>query len=260
VPSTLLREISILKSVNHINVVSLVDVCTTEIPAYLAFEFVEADLSRLICRRARPFRADTVKSYAFQMLAGIQYLHSHRIIHRDIKPDNILISKQGVLKLCDFGMARYVTVPMRPYTRGVVTLWYKAPELILGGLYEGSIDLWSVGCILYEMVTSEPLIPGDGQLDQLMRIVTILGTPHEDDVPGFCERFERDMGVEMPLCPGVDLADTMKGADPLLVDLAVRMLMFDPAKRISAKAALQHPYFNDVPQAMRLACTGFGGL
>ena len=260
VPSTLLREISILKSIHHINVVSLVDAQTSTVPIYLAFEYVERDLSRLIQMKRRSFRPQSIKSYAFQMLSAVYYLHSHRIIHRDIKPDNILISKEGILKLCDFGMARYFTIPMRPYTRGVVTLWYKAPELILGGFYELSIDIWSVGCILYEMITYSPLFPGDGQLDQIMRILKILGTPSEDEYPGFKEKFFNGIHMELPQHEPCDLAAMMGGADPFLIDLVLRMLRFDPMKRISAKEALQHPYFDDIPEEMRTACLGTSKL
>jgi serine/threonine protein kinase len=256
VPSTLLREISILKMMNQINIIGLVDVCTSEMPAYLAFEYVETDLARVMALRTRPFRAATVKSYAFQMISAVYYLHSHRIIHRDIKPDNILVSKNGVLKLCDFGMARYVAVPMRPYTKGVVTLWYKAPELILGGFYELSIDMWSIGCILYEMITYSPLFPGDGQFDQMMRILAVLGTPSESEFPGFHQKFFDNMGIEIPDRPGMDIGAMMGGADPLLIDVVVRMLRFDPMKRISAKEALCHPYFDDIPAEMRKECLG----
>jgi serine/threonine protein kinase len=256
VPSTLLREISILKTISHINIVGLVDVCTSIFPAYLAFEYVETDLAHLIAHRNRAFKPPIMKSYTFQMLAALYYLHSHRIIHRDIKPDNVLISRQGILKLCDFGMARYVTVPLRPYTRGVVTLWYKAPELIIGGLYEFSIDIWSVGCILYEMITYSPLFPGDGQLDQIMRILTVLGTPSEEECPGLKERFEKCIGAELPICEGSGLAAMMTGGDPLLVDLVLRMLRFDPMRRISAKEALSHPYFDDLPEDIRRQCVG----
>lgn len=254
VPSNLLREISILKSINHINIITLTDVSTQSYPIYLAFEYIDIDLNRLMNMRKRHLRRSDVKSYAYQMLAGVYYLHSHRIIHRDIKPENILISRNGVLKLCDFGMARYYNVPMRPYTKGVVTLWYKAPEIILGGFYELSIDIWSIGCILYQMITDTPLFRGDGQIDQLMKIINVLGTPNEDTCPGFCSKVKDDMGIELPEKPGCDLAAMMNGGDPLLIDLVLRMLKFDPMKRISAKEALCHPYFDDIPIELKQMC------
>lgn len=255
VPSTLLREISILKSIKHINIIELIEAQTSTLPIFLAFEYIERDL-RSLCMKTREFKPQSIKSFAFQIISAVFYLHSHRIIHRDIKPDNILISKEGILKLCDFGMARYFTIPMRPYTPHVVTLWYKAPELILGGFYELSIDIWSVGCILYELITSYPLFPGDGQLDQMMHILKILGTPTEEEYPGFKEKFFSKMSVELPQLEASDLAAMMNGADPLLIDLVKRMLRFDPMKRISAKEALQHPYFDEISCEMRLACVG----
>ena len=255
IPSTLLREISILKTINHINIVSLVDVCTSDVPAYIAFEFVDTDLSRIILKK-KHIRPIAIKSYAFQMIAAVYYLHSHRIIHRDIKPDNVLVSKRGVVKLCDFGMARYVTITMRPYTKGVTTLWYKAPEVILGGLYDMSIDIWSIGCILYEMATGEPIFASDGQLDQMMKILTVLGTPTEEEAPGFRSRFEQELMVVMPEKPGCDIAAMMTGADPLLIDLVLQMMKYDPVQRISAKQALEHPYFAEIPDEMKRVCTG----
>jgi serine/threonine protein kinase len=148
---------------------------------------------------------------------------------------------------------------MRRYTRGVVTLWYRAPEVILGGLYDLSIDIWSIGCILYEMITFSPLFPGDGQLDQIMRIIGILGTPSEDECPGFHERFSETLQLDVPQSPGVDLRAMMEGADPGLIDLVLQMLRFDPLKRISARDALMHPYFEDIPEEMRRRCAGNPG-
>lgn len=255
IPSNLLREISILKSLNHINLISLKDVRTSTVPLYLAFEYIDFDLAKLLDRSAY-ISPNLLRSYAFQMLAGIYYLHSHRIIHRDIKPENMLITKKGVLKICDFGMARYFAVPMRPYTKGVVTLWYKAPELIIGGFYELSIDIWSVGCILFEMITNVPLFPGEGQMDQINKIFSTLGTPSEDEYPGVRDKLKQKFNMDIPDYKGCDLAEMMSGADDLLIDLVMRMLRFDPMKRISAKEALNHPYFNDIMPEMRKICLG----
>ena len=257
VPSTLLREISILKNCTHINIVRLTDVCTSKLPIFLAFEYLDTDLRVLLNHVKRPLKPTLVKSYAFQLLAGVYFIHSHRIIHRDIKPDNILLSKKnGILKICDFGMARYFTVPMRPYTKGVVTLWYKAPELLVSSPYDLSIDIWSVGCILFEMATGKPLFPGDGHMDQLMKIISILGTPSEDECPGFSAKVTTELGFELPMMERTGLLDYLETRDFVLVDLMEKMLHFDPAKRITAKEALEHPYFNDIPIDMRKACIG----
>ena len=257
VPSTLLREISILKSISHINIVRLTDVCTSKLPIYLAFEYLDLDLRVLLNHLKKPLNPNIVKSYAFQLLAGVNFIHSHRIIHRDIKPDNILLSrKTGILKICDFGMARYFTVPMRPYTKGVVTLWYKAPELLVSNPYDLSIDIWSVGCILFEIVTGVPLFPGDGYMDQLMKIIQVLGTPAEEEAPGFAAKVSSELGFELPVVERVGIIEKLEAKDLALIDLIEKMLVFNPAKRISAKEALDHPYFNDIPLDMRRACIG----
>ena len=257
VPSTLLREISILKHCTHINIVRLTDVCTSKLPVFLAFEYLDTDLRILLNHLRRPLKPALAKSYAFQLLAGVYFIHSHRIIHRDIKPDNILLSKKkGILKICDFGMARYFTVPMRPYTKGVVTLWYKAPELLVSSPYDPSIDIWSVGCILFEMATGNPLFPGDGHMDQLMKIISVLGTPSEEECPGFSAKVSSELGFELPNMERTGLLDKLETKDYVLADLMEKMLNFDPAKRISAKEALEHPYFNDISIEMRKACIG----
>jgi serine/threonine protein kinase len=121
-------------------------------------------------------------------------------------------------------------------------------------LYQFSIDIWSVGCILYEMVACAPLFAGGGQLGQIMRLLAVIGTPREDECPGLKERFERCTGAEMPAHARGDLAAMMAGGDPLLSDLVPRMLRFDPMRRISAKEALRHPYFDDVPDEIRRQC------
>lgn len=257
IPSTLLREISILKSLNHINIVGLKDVCTSSIPIFLAFEYMDSDLRTLLNHIRRPLKESIIKSYAFQLIAAINFIHSHRIIHRDIKPDNLLLSKSGVLKICDFGMSRYFTVPMRPYTKGVVTLWYKAPELLVSTPYDLSIDMWSAGCIIYEMATGTPLFPGDGHIDQLMKIIKVLGTPTEQVYPGFYNKVTTELGFAMPNVDKTGIAAQFEnGADISMIDLIEKMLVYDPTKRISAKDALKHPYFNDISVDMRNACVG----
>uniref|UniRef100_A0A8C2SPR2 cyclin-dependent kinase n=1 Tax=Coturnix japonica TaxID=93934 RepID=A0A8C2SPR2_COTJA len=121
----------------------------------------------------------------FQLLQGLAFCHAHRVLHRDLKPQNLLINADGAIKLADFGLARAFGVPVRTYTHEVVTLWYRAPEILLGcKYYSTAVDIWSLGCIFAEMVTRRALFPGDSEIDQLFRIFRTLGTPDEASWPG----------------------------------------------------------------------------
>jgi cyclin-dependent kinase 2 len=186
-----------------------------------------------------------VKSYLYQILKGIAYCHSHRILHRDLKLANLLIDRKGVLKLADFGLARAFGVPIRTYTHEVVTLWYRAPEILLGqARYSTPVDMWSVGCIFAELVTKRPLFPGDCEIDELFRIFRTLGTPNEEVWPGVTTLpdYKSTFGQWKPQ----SLASVVPGLDPLGLDLLSKMLRYAPQERISAKEALKHPYFDDL--------------
>lgn len=162
-PSTALREISILKGANHVNVIELYQVIHREDFLILIFEYIDYDLMRYINTHGNVF--PLIK----QLVDGIYYLHTHNIIHRDLKPTNILVSKDGILKIADFGLARVISPMDFTYSSEVVTLWYRAPELLIGNtdyLYE--IDIWSLGCIIYEMITLRPLLPGENKQSQLL--------------------------------------------------------------------------------------------
>lgn len=129
--------------------------------------------------------AELVKSYMYQLLKGLEFCHSHRVLHRDLKPQNLLIDSHGCIKLADFGLARAFGIPIRAYTHEVVTLWYRAPEILMGARqYACPVDVWSVGCIFAEMITGRPLFPGDSEIDELFRIFRVLGTPTEASWPG----------------------------------------------------------------------------
>lgn len=120
-----------------------------------------------------------------QLFDGLAYLHSHRILHRDLKPQNILIDHEGHIKLADFGLSRCFMIPVRAYTHEVVTLWYRAPELLLGSkLYGPAVDVWSLACIMSEIVSKTALFPGDSEIDQIYKVFKICGTPNEDTWPG----------------------------------------------------------------------------
>ncbi|CAL1281972.1 unnamed protein product, partial [Larinioides sclopetarius] len=171
VPSTALREISSLKELKHPNIVGLLEVVMQESRLYLVFEFLSMDLKFVFLYHIYIYIFVSFQSYLYQILDGILYCHRRRIIHRDLKPQNLLIDQQGAIKIADFGLARAFGIPVRVYTHEVVTLWYRAPEVLLGSpRYSTPIDIWSIGCIFAEMANKAPLFRGDSEIDQLYRI------------------------------------------------------------------------------------------
>lgn len=253
IPATSIREISILKELHHPNVVDLREVINSQGKLTLVFEYLDKDLKKFLDSQRSPLQPNLVQSYAYQILCGLCYCHCHRIIHRDMKPQNLLLNRQGLIKLCDFGLARAFTIPLRNYTHEVVTLWYRAPEILFGSqLYSLPIDIWSTGCIIAEMITKKPLFPGDSEIDELYSIFKILGTPTEDNFPGVTQ-FTTYTST-FPKWQPKRLEDIMPDADPLAIDLISQMLVYDPAKRISAKAALDHPYFKTLSPELKAKC------
>lgn len=171
VPCTAIREISILKDMKHPNIVRLMDVLHTEKKLTLVFEYLDSDLKKYMDTCGEAMEMSVIKSFMQQLLRGIAYCHEHRILHRDLKPQNLLISKKLELKIADFGLARAFGVPVRSFSPEVVTLWYRSPDVLLGSRhYATSIDIWSIGCIFAEMITNEPLFPGNTVKDQLTKI------------------------------------------------------------------------------------------
>jgi len=245
VPSTAIREISLLRELRHHNVVRLIDVIHAGNKLYLVFEFLDQDLKRHMDSLGHPLEPMLIKSYLYQLVKGIAYCHCHRILHRDLKPQNLLIDRLGNLKLADFGLARAFGIPVRTYTHEVVTLWYRAPEILLGcKQYSTPVDIWSVGCIFAEMVRRRPLFPGDAEIDELFLIFQQLGTPTEDVWPGV-SKFP-DYKPTFPQFRAKAWHQIMPQLDPVGLDLFARMMQYEPSKRISAKAALNHPYFADL--------------
>ena len=168
-------------------------------------------------------------------------------MHRDLKPQNLLIDKKGVMKLADFGLARAYGLPIKTYTHEVVTLWYRAPEILLGQKqYSTSVDLWSAGCIFIEMAMKKALFPGDSEIDEIFKIFQLHGTPTEETWPGVTKL--PDFKQSFPKFKPTPLAEVAKGLDPLGLDLLAKMIALDPAKRISARLALQHvsPYVSSL--------------
>nr|CAD7458104.1 unnamed protein product [Timema tahoe] len=247
VPSTAIREISLLKELRHPNVVSLEDVLMEEARLYLVFEFLSMDLKKYLdsLGPGKLLETNRLKSYLYQITRAILFCHQRRVLHRDLKPQNLLIDEKGVIKVADFGLGRAFGIPVRVYTHEVVTLWYRAPEVLLGATrYSCPIDMWSIGCIFSEMATKKPLFQGDSEIDQLFRIFRVLRTPTEKIWPGVSHL--PDYKATFPNWTQNNLCTHVKNIDKDGMDLLQKMLIYDPVKRISAKAALIHPYFEDL--------------
>jgi len=178
----------------------------------------------------------------FQIIRGVDFLHSKKILHRDLKPANILIDHNTITtKIADFGLSRLYSFPIRPFTKEVLTLWYRAPELMLGfNNYSCDLDMWSVGCILAEIIVGKPFIQGDSEIDQLFKIFEIFGTPTEETLPGY-STFP-DYNKNFPLFKGTGIKKAIgeNKIDPLALDLLEKIMVLDPCKRITAKEALRH--------------------
>ncbi|XP_060081900.1 cyclin-dependent kinase 2-like [Ylistrum balloti] len=246
VPSTAIREISLLKELDHQSVVRLLDVVHSEKKLYLVFEYLNQDLKKYMdsCPPSG-LPSSLIKSYLHQLLKGVAYCHSHRVLHRDLKPQNLLIDVEGNIKLADFGLARAFGVPVRTYTHEVVTLWYRAPEILLGSrFYSTPVDVWSLGGIFAEMITRRPLFPGDSEIDQLFRIFRTLGTPDENTWPGVSQM--PDYKSTFPKWPQQCVSNAVPNLLGDGLELLQLMLKYEPSQRISAKSALLHPYFSGV--------------
>ena len=188
-----------------------------------------------------------VRLFMYQLLKGVSYCHDKLILHRDLKPQNLLINKKGELKIADFGLARSFGAPVRSYSPEVVTLWYRAPDVLLSSrYYSTSIDLWSIGCIFAELVTKRPLFTGSNVKDQMHRIQRVLGRPTTREWPGIVEYPEFNDPSYWIDKPPMNLADVFPMLESNGVDLLSRFLQYSPDFRISAEEALLHPYFDSI--------------
>eukprot|EP00656_Telonema_subtile_P050041 TRINITY_DN6379_c0_g1_i5.p1 TRINITY_DN6379_c0_g1~~TRINITY_DN6379_c0_g1_i5.p1 ORF type:complete len:313 (-),score=50.13 TRINITY_DN6379_c0_g1_i5:872-1810(-) len=256
VPCTAIREISLLKELRHDNIAKLLDVVHSEKKLTLVFEFLEMDLKGLMDAQNHNLDAATVQHFMKDLLRGIDYCHQRNVLHRDLKPQNLLVSRTDrVLKLADFGLGRAFGIPVKKYTHEVVTLWYRAPEILLGeNHYVPAVDMWSVGCIMAEMSRGgQVLFRGDSEIGQLFQIFKSLGTPSDDPADVSNGRVYwsgvsklPDYRSVFPAWPAQSLAKSCPQVDPQGIDLLHRMLKYDANDRISAKDALAHPYFDEV--------------
>ena len=250
VPISCLREISLLKELSHINIVKLMDVIHLNSSITLVFEYVETDLKELLKKNGnKPLPPKLYKSLLYQLLKGIHNIHKMKILHRDIKSENLLISKDNVLKITDFGLARGYGLPIKNFRNDVVSLWYRAPDILLGNeQYERSVDMWSIGCIFGEMITGSIFFKGFSENDQLRKIFEILGTPNEKWYKFYMEYpgWEKQALTEVSLPK--KWKDVLPDLDDNGIDLISKLLELDPEKRILAPEALEHPFFKDLDE------------
>ncbi|KAL1343456.1 hypothetical protein HN51_029846 [Arachis hypogaea] len=247
------REILILQRLDHPNVLKLKGLATSRMQysIYLVFDFMQTDLTRIISHSEERLTEPQVKCYMQQLLSGLQHCHERGILHRDIKGSNLLIDSNGMLKIADFGLANYYSPNHEhPLTSRVVTLWYRAPELLLGATdYGVGIDLWSAGCLLAEMFTGIPLMPGRTEVEQLHRIFRLCGTPSEE----YWKKFKISASFRPPRSYRPSFLETFRDLPPSSLGLLCTLLALEPAFRGTASKALNNPFFFTSPLACDLS-------
>ena len=253
-PLTSLREIALLRRLRHPNVVRLHEVAVGSKldSVFLVFEYCEHELGRLLDAMPTPFAPSEVKCLMRQLCAVVAHLHANCVLHRDLKLSNLLLTRAGSLKLCDFGLARAAAPRNAALTPEVVTLWYRAPELLLGATtYGAPVDCWALGCMFGELLLHRPLMPGTSELRQLELMCALLGTPSAAIWPEF-PALPLTPKVQLPAQPYNELPSRLAKARPTgaALDLVGALLTYDPARRCTADGALAHGYFAEPPAAV----------
>lgn len=252
-PITSLREINTLLKGQHPNIVTVREIVvgSNMDKIFIVMDYVEHDLKSLMetmKHKKQVFLPGEVKCLTQQLLRAVAHLHDNWILHRDLKTSNLLLSHKGILKVGDFGLAREYGSPLKAYTSIVVTLWYRAPELLLCCKeYSTPIDIWSVGCIFAEFLSMGALFPGKTEIDQLNRIFKELGTPNEKIWPGYNQlpAVQKMTFTEYPVS---NLRKRFAHqTSELGISLLQGLLTFDPKQRLTADAALKNNYFKELP-------------
>ena len=248
-----LREIRLLTTINHPNIVNLHQIIIpNNYSSYdtlcLVIDLMETDLYRVLAK-GQKLVIEHHRYFVYQILRGLKYIHSANIIHRDLKPQNILVNSNCELKICDFGLSRVIDDPNDPEIKkeNVATLPYKPPELLLNFKYYGpEIDVWSCGCVFAEIIMDRPLFTGQTAMAQVTQIVDLLGNPTLSDMKLCDNPGAKGFLNSLPRTTGIKVRNAIKGATPEEIDLLEKMLTWDPTKRITVDAALEHPFFKEL--------------
>ncbi|KZO93054.1 Pkinase-domain-containing protein [Calocera viscosa TUFC12733] len=247
-PITSLREVMALMTCRHEHVVPIREIVVgdTLTQIFIVMDFIEHDLKTLLSVMPSPFLQSEIKTLLHQLLSAVAHCHANWVLHRDLKTSNLLMNNRGQIKVADFGLARTFGDPLGKMTELVVTLWYRAPEILLGAkTYSTAIDMWSVGCIFGELILNEPVFQAKGEIEMLAMISKLLGPPTENSWPGF---------LDLPLTKTISFpakTSSLRSRFPYVteagIDLLSRFLTYDPEMRITAEEAMNHPYFSESP-------------
>ncbi|ODV84623.1 hypothetical protein CANARDRAFT_8605 [[Candida] arabinofermentans NRRL YB-2248] len=245
-----IREVKHLQELKHENIIELIDVYSdSSNNLNLILEFLPSDLEMIINNKKIMIVPANIKAWMLMTLRGLHHCHRNGILHRDLKPNNLLISPGGLLKLADFGLARSLGTPEERLTSNVVTRWYRAPELLFGAKhYSEVIDIWAVGIIFAELMLRTPYLPGKNDQDQVVVTFQALGTPTEDNWQGVSNLPNYNNLTVYPQPSRQELRNRFPAATEVALELMCGMLTLNPNKRFDTRQSLTHKYFLELPR------------